>query len=292
MCADVFVAGAPEMRVTVGFGERVTIGLPNGEGITIAVGRWPVEDHAAVGETRESAPPASDDAQKRSSGCFQGRSDAEARADMLTALTNAPRGLGRDDLRRAARTSVNKMKRIQADLLAEGLVERRKRKLRLVGLPRPAALSPHEQRTERQAERDERRKARHEAKRKERAARHAANYDAADVYFVQSAAGEPIKIGASSNPENRLVGMQGTCPIPLKILAIVPNGGFNLERRLHEQFADERRHGEWFTPSPALLAWIAANAVPWVEPASVDELLNPDDDADDGTPRHDGELTH
>lgn len=73
------------------------------------------------------------------------------------------------------------------------------------------------------------------------------------VYFVQRADGiGPIKIGCSSEPEERISTFSLWSPYPLKMLAYVP-GGFREENCLHWQFDEHRLHGEWFFPVPELL---------------------------------------
>lgn len=77
------------------------------------------------------------------------------------------------------------------------------------------------------------------------------------VYFLRRADGVgPIKIGCSVVPAARLKAMQVWSPHPLEVAAAVP-GGFNDEKRLHNQFAEYRLHGEWFEPAPPLLALVA-----------------------------------
>jgi hypothetical protein len=43
----------------------------------------------------------------------------------------------------------------------------------------------------------------------------------------------------------------------------VMDGGRNLERTLHRRFADLRSEGEWFSPGPELLDYIASEADRW-----------------------------
>lgn len=75
------------------------------------------------------------------------------------------------------------------------------------------------------------------------------------VYFVQSVNGGPIKIGCALDPASRLETLQTSYPEPLKLLAVT-DGGFELERKLHEKFSDHRVHGEWFLPAPELVEYI------------------------------------
>lgn len=48
--------------------------------------------------------------------------------------------------------------------------------------------------------------------------------------------------------------MNGT---PLTVLALIRPGGRLLEQFLHRRFAVMREHGEWFSPAPELLGFIA-----------------------------------
>lgn len=82
---------------------------------------------------------------------------------------------------------------------------------------------------------------------------------AQDVYFIQSVAGGPIKIGCSDAPEARLSQLQTGSPFKLEIVGVVPDGGRKLEGELHKKFAGSRSHGEWFFPTPELVTYVA----PW-----------------------------
>ncbi len=75
------------------------------------------------------------------------------------------------------------------------------------------------------------------------------------VYFAQSVEGGPIKIGRSNIPSLRLAEIQHGSPTRLILLATRP-GGHELETALHRRFSAARLVGEWFTPTPALLAII------------------------------------
>jgi hypothetical protein len=78
------------------------------------------------------------------------------------------------------------------------------------------------------------------------------------VYFMRPV-GQlgPIKIGNAEVPGARLITYMAWSPVDLEIVATVP-GGFDLERNIHECFADHHRRGEWFDPAPKLLAAIEA----------------------------------
>ena len=62
----------------------------------------------------------------------------------------------------------------------------------------------------------------------------------------------PIKIGCSSLPERRLKALMTWSPLPLEIVAAIP-GGYQLERNIHECFADLHLHREWFKAGERLL---------------------------------------
>ncbi len=78
------------------------------------------------------------------------------------------------------------------------------------------------------------------------------------VYFIQSAHGGPVKIGHSTLPAARLITLQTGNPAVLRILATMI-GGPVAERSIHRAFARDRirSDGEWFNPSPELMAFIA-----------------------------------
>lgn len=65
------------------------------------------------------------------------------------------------------------------------------------------------------------------------------------VYLIGSPQSPLVKIGWSDNPERRLRHLQTGSPVPLQLLALF-EGGAVLEAALHRQFANKRRHGEWF----------------------------------------------
>lgn len=67
------------------------------------------------------------------------------------------------------------------------------------------------------------------------------------VYAI--AAGDSVKIGYTTNLEQRMKAIQSTCPHPIVCLGTAP-GGQLLERALHRQFARHRVYGEWFDLPP------------------------------------------
>lgn len=78
------------------------------------------------------------------------------------------------------------------------------------------------------------------------------------VYFIQPIGGGPIKIGVGEDVGRRIADIQRMSPFPLRLLAVVPDAGFSLEHSLHHEFAASRLHGEWFEPTPGLMARIAS----------------------------------
>jgi hypothetical protein len=80
------------------------------------------------------------------------------------------------------------------------------------------------------------------------------------IYFVQSEGDGSIKIGFTSTPfAKRLETLKTGSPHKLKLLGIMP-GLKKQERQLHRHFSAARMSGEWFRPTPELLAYILENA--------------------------------
>jgi excisionase family DNA binding protein len=80
------------------------------------------------------------------------------------------------------------------------------------------------------------------------------------VYFIQGAAGGPIKIGVAHTPEQRLRELQVGHPTALVIRKVMP-GGVAYERELHTRFARARLCGEWFRPTDELCRFAVARGV-------------------------------
>jgi Meiotically Up-regulated Gene 113 (MUG113) protein len=74
------------------------------------------------------------------------------------------------------------------------------------------------------------------------------------VYFIQGDHSKLVKIGKTVNIVQRLNVLRGAGPDQLTVLAVIPNE--NDDHKYHERFADAWSHGEWFHPSPDLLAFI------------------------------------
>lgn len=94
------------------------------------------------------------------------------------------------------------------------------------------------------------------------------------IYFIRPIGAEgPIKIGCSQSPEVRLASMMAWSPLPLEIIAQAP-GNLQDEDFIHRCFSGDHSHGEWFHPSPKLLAFVdtvkqtgTVNAVKSMTPA-------------------------
>jgi DNA-binding XRE family transcriptional regulator len=77
------------------------------------------------------------------------------------------------------------------------------------------------------------------------------------VYFIQSKAG-PIKIGFTKAITRRLSALQQANSENLNLLGLM-QGGFKVEKTLHEKFIHLRIHGEWYRPDTELLEFITQN---------------------------------
>lgn len=77
------------------------------------------------------------------------------------------------------------------------------------------------------------------------------------VYFVRATVSGMVKIGwtADSDPTARLTALQTGSPEPLEVAGTV-KGDRATEREFHQRFATARSHGEWFRPTPALMAYV------------------------------------
>ncbi|MFB8166021.1 GIY-YIG nuclease family protein [Streptomyces rubiginosohelvolus] len=86
------------------------------------------------------------------------------------------------------------------------------------------------------------------------------------VYLIGSTDSSLVKIGWTDNPKRRLRDLQTGSPVLLQLLAVF-EGGPIVEAELHRQFADQRRHGEWFDLGPDPVAVVS----PFVKAAQVEE---------------------
>lgn len=82
------------------------------------------------------------------------------------------------------------------------------------------------------------------------------------VYFVRATTLRLIKIGRARDMGQRLSGLQVGSPDKLELMGIIrPADPEQLEADLHRRFDRHRTHGEWFSPAPALEAYIAEHAI-------------------------------
>lgn len=90
------------------------------------------------------------------------------------------------------------------------------------------------------------------------------------VYFIRAAELGRVKIGYSIEPTaKRLFALQTASPALLQGWAII-RGVKALECKLHEVFAADRFHREWFTESQAIRDFVAEYGSPWdVDPDAI-----------------------
>ena len=74
------------------------------------------------------------------------------------------------------------------------------------------------------------------------------------VYFIRS--GDMIKIGYTSNIEDRKSSLQTNNPIKIEVLKTIP-GGYEEEQELHRKFSHLNKQGEWFFAAKELLDFIS-----------------------------------
>lgn len=73
------------------------------------------------------------------------------------------------------------------------------------------------------------------------------------IYFIESAG--LVKVGQSSDPKRRILGLINSTGAAVRILAVAP-GDWPREQHLHSLLAASRHHSEWFHPTNELVAWI------------------------------------
>jgi hypothetical protein len=76
------------------------------------------------------------------------------------------------------------------------------------------------------------------------------------IYFIQGRSTGLIKIGMTTNVKRRFRDLQASGPDRLAVLAVI-SGDYE-DAPYHFKFRDSWDHGEWFRPTPDLLAFIAA----------------------------------
>ena len=67
-----------------------------------------------------------------------------------------------------------------------------------------------------------------------------------DVYFLEAEGQDKVKIGLSGRVQDRIRELASVSPVPLKLRAIIKDGGRETELSLHDRFSHLRLHGEWF----------------------------------------------
>lgn len=77
------------------------------------------------------------------------------------------------------------------------------------------------------------------------------------VYFIQTGADGPIKIGFTTDLARRVKHLQAGCPDLLAVLATI-KAEREYETRLHWALAPYRHRGEWFSPTGAVLEAVEA----------------------------------
>lgn len=78
-------------------------------------------------------------------------------------------------------------------------------------------------------------------------------YDAGQhVYFIKAKKVNLVKVGAARNPAQRLKSLQIGSPVELKLLFVIPYGGYMIESKLHKDFKQFHNHGEWFNYTPEI----------------------------------------
>jgi hypothetical protein len=95
------------------------------------------------------------------------------------------------------------------------------------------------------------------------------------IYFIESGAGGPIKIGYARSVEGRRGNLQCGNPVELRLLAYVEvDHHEDEERELHRRFAAHSIRGEWFRRGPEVMAAIEqARAVTAAASGAVDDYL-------------------
>lgn len=83
----------------------------------------------------------------------------------------------------------------------------------------------------------------------------------AGVYFIEGAG--LIKIGFTTDVAARLRKLRNSSPVPLELLHVISSEDApDLEAMVHGMFAAHRRHGEWFTATEELRAFIQKRRTP------------------------------
>jgi hypothetical protein len=82
------------------------------------------------------------------------------------------------------------------------------------------------------------------------------------IYGFLAPVAQAVKIGATMQPiGRRLTIARSTCPVPIKLAALMCGAVVGDEAALHRELRASRLHGEWFRLTPEVQAWIDSNAV-------------------------------
>jgi hypothetical protein len=81
------------------------------------------------------------------------------------------------------------------------------------------------------------------------------------VYFLQMGIDGPIKIGFSRDEQSlkkRIAALGGVLPYPSSVRGVIRGVGREEEAAIHHRFLADHLRGEWFSPSAALVSFIAS----------------------------------
>lgn len=83
------------------------------------------------------------------------------------------------------------------------------------------------------------------------------------VYFVQAVGGGPIKIGFSTDVDQRAASLCTASPVPIRLIGTIGDKSLMLadERALHVKFEALRIKGEWFAPQEPLIGWLREQGI-------------------------------
>jgi len=82
-----------------------------------------------------------------------------------------------------------------------------------------------------------------------------ATFALVDTYFILAADAGKIKIGKTVDVKKRLSTLRTMSPVQLDLICTIRYDG-ELERRIHQHFAEHRAHGEWFEAHEDILSFI------------------------------------
>lgn len=80
------------------------------------------------------------------------------------------------------------------------------------------------------------------------------------LYFMAADSVSLIKIGHAADPVSRMYSARSGSPVPLRLAAVDDSGDVLTEAELLYRLRDHRRHGEWVTACPEVLAIVSETA--------------------------------